>query len=250
MGQPVPWLPASCLTSRRAVEPFERIVEGWAAEWFPTTGWQVLGSWDAVGQPDATDWAVLRDAAKLQVKGKPKAMQALALAILGSEAQTKLTDNDLRLMRRVAGRALDDLQSRIEQSLGSSQSQPSGYAVASGAIYSLLIGVVGGAQLAVECSAADLVQIVRGTFPVQQIEDPLDPRGEGYADAAVSVAAHLGATPITLEELSALDVGDVLVLDQPADAPTRLVIDGHTTDLPFAIVEQGGTITLELQDLT
>ncbi|WP_344516120.1 50S ribosomal protein L19, partial [Dactylosporangium maewongense] len=52
---------------------------------------------------------------------------------------------------------------------------------------------------------------VERTFPVQQIEDPLDPRGEGYADAAVSVAAHLAATPITLEELSALDVGDVLV---------------------------------------
>lgn len=245
-----PWLPASCLTARRAAEPFERIVKAWGEEWFSANAWQVLGTWDAVGQPDASDWAVLRDAARLRVKGRPKAMHALALALLDAKEPAKRTDQDVRLMRRVASRALDDLQGRIEDSLGSAPSQSGSYPAESGATYTLLIGVVGGAQLAVECAAADLVQIVRQTFPTKTMTDQLDLRDDAFDEATVTVGASLGQASLSIEQLEQLEVGDILVLDRILDAPAQLTIQETLTDLPFALGEAEGKITLELQELT
>lgn len=249
-ASPIPWLPANCLTARRAAEPFERIVAAWASEWFKGDGWHVLGTWDAVGQPDASDWTILRDASRLQLKAKPKAMQTLALAVLGMDEQPKCTEQDLRLMRRVAGRALDDLQVRLEQGLGSGQATNTIYPGENGATYSLLIGIVGGAQLAVECAAADLVALVRQTYPATSLPDDLQDASTAPETQPIKVAAHLGSASISIEQIAGLETGDILILDRSADASVHLRINDTPTDLPFALGEADGKITLELQELT
>ncbi|WP_379549924.1 flagellar motor switch protein FliM [Qipengyuania sp. DGS5-3] len=223
----------------------------WSKDWFGQKGWQVLGTWDAVGRPNAKDWTVLRDASRLQIKGKAMAMQSLALALLNSKKHPKYTDQDLRLMRKLASRALDDLQSRIEQSLGNSQPAASAYPIAGGASYSLLIGIVGGAQLAVECAASDLAQIIRQTFPTNQDnEDELKAREDSLLEQNVSVAASIGEASLTIEEIEKLEVGDIVMLDRAADAAVMLTVEDMQTDLPFALGEAGGKITLKLEDLS
>ena len=249
--QPLPWLPTSCLASKRAAGPFGQIVDVWAAEWFPADGWHVLGAWDKVSQSPASDWIMLRDTAKLRLRGKPKALQALALAVFGEKDRPKYTDHDLRLMRRIGTRALDDLQARLEQILRRSPASPSPYseAVSRGAdeVYSLLIGVFGGAQLTVECAATDLVQIVRGTYPAQRVKPQLEARASALDGQTICVGAHLGTVTFALDQLYALEPGDLLVLDRVATEPVNLIIDGRPTDVSFALCEMEGHVSLELE---
>lgn len=241
------WLPPGCLTSRRAIKPIEKAVNEWASEWFHANPWQVLGTWDAVSTQAMGQWATIRNAALLQIKGRAKALQTLALAILQIKPQPKYTDCDLRLMRRLASRALDDLLARIEGSIGiagaSAYTHP-----ANSNFYSLLIGAVGGAQLAIECAEAHLVHMVRSTYPRAASYPPLIAVDQSYNEQILRVAAHLGKASITVEQLAELEVGDTLVLDLSSNSAASLLVEDRIADLPVSLAEKGSRITLELQD--
>ncbi len=250
MSAASPWLPTNCLVSRQAAAPFERIVDAWAGEWFADTGWRVLGTWDAGGSPDASGWSVSRDAARLRIKVRPHALRSLALAVLGVQEQARYTEQDLRLMRRVAGQAIDDLHARLEDGLGPAPSQPAGCDRDGTRIHTLLIGIVGAAQLAIECTQADLVTIVRGTFPASGLLAALESRGDAYAGRALHVAAHIGEARLSLEQITALEQGDVIMLDRQCDEPVHLMVGEQRTDLSFHLAERGGRVVLEYQDMS
>ena len=58
-------------------------VRGWAACWFRSNPWDVLGNWDVNAGDGAHDWKFLRRGNGLELKIKPEGERSLALAILG-----------------------------------------------------------------------------------------------------------------------------------------------------------------------
>lgn len=249
-ASPRAWLPAHCLTSRKAVEPFERAVEAWVEKWFAAAGWRVLGCWDTPGQPDGSDWIVLRDADGFAIKGRAKAVQTLALALLGQVEQPRYTPHDLRLLRRLGSTALDDLQDSMEQLLRFPASRESETAPSAGERLSLLVGQVGQAQLMIECAREDVVRIVRCSFSSLLPAGGLADRARAADREQLTIAAHLGTARINVDEFARLEVGDILVLDRDAADFALLTIAEQTTDLPVKIGSQDGRITLELMETT
>lgn len=243
-----PWLPQSCLVSRRAVEPFERQISDWASEWFRSIPWQVLGTWDVAVTRSIGQWTTICDTEHFQVKGKAKVLHSLALAILNAKQQAKYTDTDLSLMRRLGKRAIDDLLDRIEQEFSAVETIADAGAHGTCPRYSLLIGMVGNAQLAIECSQPDLVRVARSTFRRSQDLPPPVLRQQCYSGQTVNVAAHIGSARITVEQLGGLEVGDTLVLDRPSHAAVDLLLEDRIASLPVLLAEADGHITLEIQE--
>lgn len=249
-ASPRAWLPSHCLTSRKAAEPFERAVDAWSEKWFATGGWRVLGCWDAPGQPDGGDWTVLRDTDSFAIKGRAKAVQTLALALLGQVEQPRYTPHDLRLMRRLGSTALDDLQASIEQLLRRPARSESASGASGDERLSLLIGQVGQAQLMIECVREDVVRIVRRGFSSLLPAGGLADRKRAADDEALAIAAHLGTARISVDEFARLEVGDIIVLDRAMDDFAILTIADRPTDLPVKIGAADGRVTFELMETT
>ena len=243
------WLPETCLVSPKAAEPFERLVRKWAREWFAGQAWQVLGTWEAVTeQSDTSDWPMLHSSDRLQLRGRPAALQALAAGLVGNSAYSQKSSGDTRLLRRVAKRALDDLVVRLEEAFGPAQPTQQGYAQPRSEGYSLLLGQLGQGFVVLEVAAHDLVAITRNAFPSRLPATDLTSARAALSDHAVGVAARLGSARLTLADLENLECGDVVILDAPCRAPASLTVEGRLTDLCVGIAEQDHRIVLELQE--
>ncbi len=253
MSRVKPWLPDTCLTSRAAVGPIAHHVAAWTADWFRSDPWDVLGTWDESNASTAQKWTQLRECGAMTITGKSRAQISLALAILGSDlsardADTSCTQTDLRLLRRIASRALDDLAARVKQAFPATTSADlATYDQAEQRVFSLLIGSLGSAMIAFECSEIDLTTICRETFPSTDPASTLVSCNSAIEDVALNVAARLGATSISMGELSGLGVGDILILDQSSNVPTSLTINNHVTPLLCTIGESNNSCVLEFQ---
>jgi flagellar motor switch/type III secretory pathway protein FliN len=241
-----PWLPETCLTSLRAAQPMARVIDGWASEWFRNDPWQVLGGWDEVPHTDAGQFALIRRAGSMEIRGGSEVQTTLALAILGAGDQPPANANDLAVLRQLGGRVLDDLEMRIKElGDGLGAARPATPTQGFPRVFSILIGTLGQARLAIECRAADLVQMARGTFPTSHVDAPLANRISVRDTISVSVAVSLGTASISLKDLGDLEVGDLLLLDSKPDAPTRLMVEGRKSALAFSISEAGNSCILE-----
>lgn len=246
--QPIPWLPANCLSSKRAAEPFEQIIDGWAEEWLVGEKWRVLGSWDDGGTPRVGSWSTLRETPKLQIKGKAKAVQSLGEAMLGVDAKNPRTEADLKLMRKIAAQALDDLQLRIDRELGAGSSATvlGSSGENPGRQFSLLIGVVGQARLALECAEADLVRLVRKTFPARAPKHQLENPRSSCLTQPIGVAGRLGSATIELREIADLSIGDLILLDSKTQDSLSLMIENNPSQVRALLGESDGRVTLNI----
>ena len=249
MSHAVPWLPPKCLSSRQTAEPVRLAVEEWASDWIGVDQWHALGTWDATTAKPSDHWSTIREGQHIQMRARPKAMLALGFAILGAKPHDKCNDMDLKLLRRLATRAVENLLDRVEEVFASLGMAAPARTPASVVQYSLLIGIGGGAQLALECGQADLVYLSRSTFGKSQDLPMLDELESCFRDQRVNIEAHIGRACISVGQLADLEVGDTLVLDRLSNLPASLVVETRMADLPVSLAEAGGRITLELQEI-
>lgn len=247
--QPAPWLPQTALASARASQPFKRVVDEWRSAWFARHGWEVLGDWDASERQSAAEWSMLRVAGDATIRGKSKAVVALALTILGQADRKDLTDRDLRLLRALGGRALDDLETRLMQFLGRDERYASIGPDGGTEIYTLLIGRIGEANLSIECEKSALIRTVLGTYPNDKTASAaLEMRSAAYEDQKLSIAAFLGSATLSLEQIGELEVGDVIPLDRTSDTPALLMVGEQRSALACKLGQADNRITLTMQD--
>ncbi len=243
------WLPDACLTTRRAAQPISDVVQGWAADWFKTSPWQALGNWDEASPQMSQDHKTLGRAKGLELTGKPDAVIALALAILGAEEETLSTSEDKDLATKLGKRALSDLEKRIADFLPQeADASTSRFSTIFPRVFSLLIGPLGKAQIALECSLPQLVMITGATYPTTQQRCELESATKAIDELTVGVSARLGSAAITLKELAGLEKGDLLLLDTKPDDTAELIIEGQRSSLAFVISETGTQYTLEFQE--
>lgn len=242
MTAALPWMPAAALRQSRAAQPFAAVVRSWAENWFAASGWVAADVFDSAV---ATDWSILRDDAAFQLLGKPKALLELAFAMLGQEPRQGLTDADLRFLRRLGSRALDDLQASVEALLPAGAAEMT---VAGQPVWRLTIGSDRTAWLAIALNQATFAAIARKVYPLTKPKSRLSSARDAVNDVVVPLSGRIGSARLAVEQIGGLEVGDLLLLDEAASAPLRLTVAGQPSDLYFAIDASSDRLTLTMQE--
>ena len=212
-------------------------IAAWSGTWFAAAGWQAASTFRP---DDAETWTVLSQGTAGTLVGRPRARLELALALFGGRARPNPTDADLVLLRRLAGRAIDDLQTRLDTALPAT--------AGSGPVWRLSIGPGPRPPLAIEIPQASLVALARRSTSPRAARGVLTPRHDAVADRPLRCAALLGTATLAVKDIDALEPGDVLLLDQPVDAAIPLLVEGKPSHLRFAIDRLDEQVTLILQD--
>jgi hypothetical protein len=237
------WLPSDCLASYAASEPFARLIADWAEHWFASDRWEVLGSWrPALDQPEAS-WPSLRISPHgFAILADHDAVLSLALAALGSAEQANYTQADLRVLRRLSSRILDDLETRLSNLPGN----PIGAVSSETEHFMLGIGTRQRNWLSLSCAKARLAAIVRSELPRFHTGAPLTSAAAAFADNRVEISAMLGRASLRVGDIRHLEVGDVIMLDQSGDEPLPLQVEGQATTLHGVLAEADGRVVFEV----
>lgn len=237
-----PWIPTTALRENRVAQPFAAVVGAWAETWFATAGWRPADAFDAGVSPD---WSVICDEGSFQLQAKPKALLELAFAALGEKPRQGLTDTDLRFLRRLGSRIVDDL------ARGVGAIAPSGSAAADGPaqpIWRLTIGRGQQAWLAIALSQVTLTAVARASFLSVAAKSPLTSIREALDDVPVPLSGRIGSARLAVEQIGSLEVGDLLLLDESIGAPLHLAVAGRLSNLCFKIDEGGDRLALTMQE--
>lgn len=240
----LPWLPAGVLGDERAARPFAVAISAWSARWFARSRWTAASCFEVAAN---ADWSLLHDGAAFQLFGKPKALVELAFAILGQPPRPGLTDTDMRYLRRLGSRALDDLAAGIEPIavLGSGAAPMH---AAAEPLWQLDIGRPRQPSLAIIVAQSTLVAAARKSYPAVRPSAALARPRDAVADVAVSLAGRVGSARLAVGQIGSLEVGDLLLLDTSAERPLELAVAGRPSNLFFAIDSNSDRLTLTMQD--
>jgi hypothetical protein len=243
MSQPVPWLPDACLESERAARRTGETVADWSRRWIAGGRWQALGRWSETAGDDEAAWSPLRSG-RATIEAAPGAVTRLALAMLGEENRSSFTLRDHKFLRRLAGRAIDDLAALIDALLPVDGGSAGTWA---GIPWSLPVGATGEPLMRISIARADLCQLAHQAFP-RGAASALASRGSAVADLRVSIGAHLGMTAMDIAQVAALEPGDVIVLDRQLSAPATLLVAGRQTALACTLRQKDASLVLELTE--
>jgi flagellar motor switch/type III secretory pathway protein FliN len=238
------WMPEESLRLERATDPVRQVLADWSAKWLGEGRCEAEGTWEAEGERDGAgpllhraEWLIYAD------KG---AVMRIGRAMLGEEQRTDFTPADLRLLRRIAGEALDDLGER----LGAILSWPAGAGeMDSGLPWSLTVSLSEHPCLHLTLDRSDLVRLVRQTFTPGVTATLPDAPLSAVADFPVPVAGRLGSASLQVDQIGSLEPGDVLLLDQLVDDPLTLVVAGFDSPLRCAIAEADGVLDLIISEI-
>lgn len=243
-SQAVDWLPPGCIESPAAARPFAQAITQWAEHWFAANPWAVQGGWRCSDDGAGDNWAVLRATPELTLAGADKAALHLARAVLGLPELPRYSEADLRVLRRLATRVLDDLEQRVTALLG----PPGGGALGLDTQYALQIGPDDTPKIALRCHGSQLIPIARRTFPVLLSKGELTDRTSACDNQELPISALLGSASLTIEQIAQFEIGDVIVLDQPSDQPVPLAIADSPSAVLCTLGERSGKIILEVME--
>lgn len=241
------WLAASVLQSDQASRLVASLVGEWSRDWIGTGAWRATGSWASADITLGDEWAALRQSDGVSILGNAKSMVKLARAILGTGEQPA-NSRDLKLMRRLAGAALDDFTDRLRSAGFRADDKPQG----NGGETEWVIAIEGGGEGALKllCSQECLAAVARQTFARTRLPALTARRSVGVDNLETHVGALLGRARLSIDALRSLEVGDVLVLDRPTADPLEMIVAGRPTRLRGNISDHHGQFALKLQDPT
>lgn len=213
------WLPVGTAPPPALDAMLAECVRGWSRRWFAADA-PVLQP--LVPQPlNRLAWHELDGGIMLGI-------DSTALAETGARmldiSATDRSPDDIALLEAVAEPCLTDLRAALAaliQAPRNAEWRPAGV----GPQWSATIGS-GPASLALGLSQARFAALVRRSLP------PCAPRPLGSAAAAlastpITVGAAVGRVSIRVADLSALAIGDIVVLDQRAADPVPIAVDGR-----------------------
>jgi flagellar motor switch/type III secretory pathway protein FliN len=248
------WLPPGARPPAALQRKLETLIEDWSRAWIigpplRTAGLQPAAvrinrrSFDRIGTRGVDGCAALQigEDAKLR----------LGLIALGVDLDPgSLTPADLDLIGLLAGDMMADFERRFAlfARLPAAGWDEAGAPTQQGQdVMMIEIGETSGAPLfRVTLSPAMFADLVRDSLPAVRPR-PLGQGGAALARTPVSVAAMLGRGTVSLADLEALDVGDVIVLDRAAGAPLPLAVNGVETGLGRCrVTGTDATLALEM----
>ncbi len=247
------WLPDKCLADPRLSQPVASIVAAWCAHWFAAPAWTVGDHWVRKLPQNEDKLApafdlengltgLLADRGKLHLSG---AMLGLPLD-KGTPGKA-----DAQLINALADKALADLGERLS-TLATVKSVGEGgaafYIPVDWPTYRLTIfNKARQPMLAVEADRQALVSLANAQAPTPRSQPMPVSRDIVLEHLRVRIGAKIGAAKLTLSELEALGVGDVIPLDRPVDGRLGMTVDGHEKmAAAFAIKPEQETLQMQL----
>lgn len=246
------WLPPGA-ASPRLNQALEELVRLWSLHWIDRGGLHTSGALTRIGDARwvqaAVEWRGLDCGLALGVPAHTAVALGAMMLALGSDGSTEA---DRILLRQLGEQALADLQARLLQWLnltsGAQWSTSTAPRHRDGPIHALEIeGLGDGTKLRLELTGALFARQLRAALPPVPKPAPLADGRQALAKLPVALSAALGRCALTLAELADLAPGDVLVLDQPTDAPLPIALDGAPAKRgTCALVEQDGALSLRV----
>ena len=250
-----PWLPDTAAGAAAVERRFAEIVENWSAHWFAR---QILLPADPAASPavEPEGLRLLRSEEGLTLGTDAAARRTIALLMLDAPAaQDAGTEDDGRLLERLANSVLDDLCGRLSVGSGtpatatrwleadeaSPQEDGAAFmAFASTPRHPLV-------RLSVPRSiAATLARQKQSSSTGTASLAPLAPLADALRRQPVRLSAHLGSCRVTLADLVGLEPGDVLVLDTPLAEPVPLVLDGGSRAGSCSVQQENDRLQLRV----
>ena len=164
---------------------------------------------------------------------------------LDLSAHTPTAEHE-RLLTNLAQACLDDLCRRIAEAFkldgGVRWTRGPGNTAPDAALpLACAFGVDSRAPLLIIAVAHDvLVELAKVALPPPAKLNHLSSLSDGLAAQNVAISAHVGRCVLTLAEVGALGVGDVLVFDRAVDAPLDVLLHGGGTTIARCTVARDG----------
>jgi flagellar motor switch/type III secretory pathway protein FliN len=228
------WLPDSAFLGKSTMAPLADAVGVWSGQWLSTgelsqnSGWRKF-----LGPIPEMRVSVGEGSAILCPQDSRLELASLLLASEVSARRLR-TVQDRRVIDHLVDEALAGLAAALRDVLSTA-----GYSD-EGPYYALDFGhSPSEAVLAVTCSHSCLIELARSQAQPSRGQTPTEPLTAVISGQAVSIGAMLGNCRLTLAEIEALDVGDIIVLDQRTRTPIDLMIGGGNAARSVAVVSAG-----------
>lgn len=223
------WFPRDAVHHDVVRESFDKAVARWSERWFTLAYASVafikFAASDARNELDEAGWRIPRASVAMRA-GRPAMARMVDRALDRDGSLPQPTGGDRYILAGLERRMLQDLAEEIEQALGLAGdmlAEPRRIADPLGGGDGLLVTLVetSGREIAVLAVPIAVVwrRLKTHLGPPRTRRDALTPLVEPLTSVAVAIEARVGGVELTLAELSDLAVGDVLILDQPLNAP-------------------------------
>jgi len=225
-----PWLPEAALDGDGATDALLESVEAWLTHWFMPGTLNVRAmSGEYAGVPGDRHWAMAEGMTVAHAEGIETLIGAAALRMPRFQPGQPA---DSALLERLGDECLQDLRARLARQWGFDGSNWRLHATAmppgqSGAA-TITVGAAGQpATFTVRVTEALRIARRKRSLAPWFGQVAPSPRDAALVRQHVAIGARIGLAALTLEELSELVIGDVIVLDTSIDAPLPLTIEGH-----------------------
>ncbi len=198
------------------------VVARWSAEWLPTSA-RCQSSADPLAQPEGRTWTIVGDVVAIGCSSEARGR--LGRRLLAAPPSAPIASAaDRRVVDAVADAAMADLAERLAAEANAAHAVVvSGERPDWSEASSRSVALDDVTTVAVLVGADAAVALARGV--TTEVASPsLTRLSAALASQMVGVGAHLGGCTLTLAELSALEPGDVVVLERSAAVPVDLVI--------------------------
>jgi len=247
------WLPANAAENDRVKAALDEIVERWARAWFSHTVLNVSGLVSFLQSAPRVEadagWRVGVSGLAVSASGRARA-RLCDWALNVRLSDHALTDVDQQLLERFEDKILEDLQARLEASLGSALTEggPDGPFGDRGGVVATVSEPIGGGLLSIAVPLAAVLSLCRPPSRPRSRTGRLDKIVDSIAPLPMTLDVLLGEAEVSLAELHGLAAGDVLVLGAALSDPgsVRLVNAGATV-VRAKLTEIDGAVALVMQ---
>ncbi|WP_322966400.1 FliM/FliN family flagellar motor switch protein [Sphingomonas fuzhouensis] len=238
-----PWLPADTVPPASLRALLAESIEPWSTRWFAGEPLRL----SSLRRDGRGDWSWRSLEAGLMLGTTADTMVQVGARMLGVEAKDRAAP-DRALLEEVAEDCLGDLRARLVQAVAMAPTAEWRPVVRAPG----WVATIGTPPLHLGLALTDALfaALVLRVLPPA----PALPLGSGAAALAaieVAVSAAVGRAELSVADLRALEIGDVIILDRPLAAPVPLAVDGHplsrgtarvaAADPPFLDIVQAAT---------
>lgn len=246
-AEPQCWLPDCALTGLPTLAPIAACAAEWSAAWLGRDRLEPDLTWSAEDIEDDLVPQASRPGFALFTRAEERLRLASLLLGRPIEPRHLRTDHDRALVERLVDRAIGDLADHIARSLP--QSSNGKTSPQSNFAFSAAFRLSNGGRdiLRIGTHRRFLVELAKHNAPPARARRSLDTRSSAIALQTVDLSSLVGCASLNYHELEGLEVGDVITLDDRADARRHLFVAGRPVGDCVAIAANDDRLSLIIE---